>query len=41
MLARLNLMAVAYAAFEATVAARPTSRIVLRKKAWELAARGP
>jgi hypothetical protein len=40
-LARIHLMPVAYAAFEATAAARPKSRIILRKQAWELATSRP
>jgi hypothetical protein len=39
--ARVHLLTVAFAAYEATVAARPTSRIVLRKQAHEMAAHVP
>lgn len=40
-LARVHLMSVAWSAYWACVAARPKSRIVLRKQAWELAAHRP
>jgi hypothetical protein len=39
--ARVHLLTVAFAAYEATVAARPRSRIVLRKQAHEMAAHTP